>query len=111
MRTVARKLGYADVHERYSSAGWTALPLPRSAKFPPPPGFTGEGRAHPTARNYKNWASTRADGNVALVMPPGVIGIDVDAYHGGKDTFRMLIKRYGSIPNAPYSTSRNETGN
>jgi hypothetical protein len=107
MRTVAA-IGYADVQLRYIDAGWTPLPLPLGQKMPPPMGYTGEARSHPTDRILKNWSKTQPDGNVALVMPPGVIGIDIDAYHGGKATFRTLLKRYGSIPNAPYSTSRDD---
>lgn len=112
-RTVARKVGgYADVYDRYIHAGWTPLPLPRGAKKPPPAGYTGEGRTHPAPRCLERWAKTYPDGNVALVMPDGVVGIDIDAYNGGANTFRRLVKRYGSIPNAPFSTSRhNETGN
>ena len=57
-------------------------------------------------------ARTSLDGNVALVMPDGVVRIDVDAYHGGDSTFRRLVKRYSPIPNTVFSTSRHsETGN
>ncbi len=103
--------GYADVQASYIDAGWTPLPLPRGQKMPPPKGYTGEGRAIPTARILKHWADSQPGGNVALVMPQDVIGIDVDIYgdkHGG-ETFRKLLSRYSSLPNAPYSTSRSGT--
>lgn len=107
MRTIAA-IGYADAQHNYVNAGWTPLPLPRGSKFPPPSEVTGAARATPTDRMYKHWAKAHADGNVALVMPEGVIGIDIDAYHGGTDTFRARIKRYGSIPNTVFSTSRTD---
>ena len=108
MRTVAA-VGYADVYRWYIDAGWTPLPLPRGKKYPPPASYTGEGRPIPTALQYAAWAKTYPDANVAIVMPDRVIGIDVDAYHGGRETFKTLIKRYGAIPNAPYSTNRNDS--
>ena len=107
MRTTAT-LGYADVASSYVEAGWTSLPLPRGSKYPPPAGYTGEGRSIPTARMIEHWSKTCRDGNVAVVMPEGVVGIDVDAYHGGADTFRRLVKRYGPIPLTKYSTSRTD---
>lgn len=111
MRTVAgsRPLGYAYVYKVYRWNGWTPLPLPRGQKFPPPHGYTGESGALPTPDMFRYWADEHADGNVALVMPPDVIGIDIDAYHGGLATFRNLLKKYGyDIPNTVYSTSRTD---
>ncbi len=108
-RTVARKVGgYADVYDRYVNAGWTPLPLPRGQKYPPPAGYTGKSRHYPGYRKYGEWVGAFPDGNVALVMPDGVVGIDIDAYHGGGETFRRLVKRYGPIPPTMYSTSRTD---
>lgn len=114
MRTTAnqRRLGYADAQQVYLDAGWTPLPLPPGQKGNPPRGYTGHQGEHPTPRILKHWASTEADGNTALVMPVGVIGIDIDAYHGGDKTFRKLVGWYGSIPTTWWTTSRHdETGN
>lgn len=110
MRTTATTghLGYGAVQGRYLDAGWTPLPLPRAKKSAPPKGYTGERAGVPDDRILAEWATENRDGNVALLMPQDVIGIDIDAYHGGTDTWRTLVKRYGLIPTAPYSTSRDD---
>lgn len=113
MRTTSnqreRQLGYADVAFYYLSRGWNPLPLPRGQKSPPPMGYTGQGRKLPSEDDLYYWSSAEGTrgGNVGLTML-NAVGIDIDAYHGGKDTFRTLIKRYGSIHNTYYSTSRSD---
>lgn len=100
--------GYADAYRYYRDAGWTPLPLPHAEKFPPPAGFTGQDRRQPGERDYHQWAAEFPDGNVALVMPEGVIGLDIDAYHGGRKTKKSLYSKYGPIPVTWESTSRDD---
>ena len=49
-------------------------------------------------------------GNIGLRMPADVIGLDVDAYHGGKDTLLELIARLGHLPPTWISHSGREDG-
>jgi len=46
--------------------------------------------------------------NLALRLPPNVVGIDVDAYdgRGGDKTLQRLERKYGALPRGPISTSR-----
>ena len=100
--------GYADVQSDYMAAGWIPLPLPRGQKYPPPRGYTGERAGIPDYKKYSSWAGALPDGNIALPMPPDVIGIDVDAYHGGLGTLVRLEGQYGELPPSYYSTSRTD---
>jgi Bifunctional DNA primase/polymerase, N-terminal len=103
-----RPLGYADVYEDYRAADWTPVPLPRSEKQPPPKGYTGRDHREPVKHDYLRWASEFPDGNVMLVMPRGVIAIDVDAYHGGCKTMKGLYSKYGPLPVTATCTSRDD---
>ncbi len=68
----------------YLEAGWTdVLPLPMGQKSPPPGGFTGNAAPHPSRADIQAWLDDPASGNVAIRMPSGVIGLDVD--HGYPD--------------------------
>ena len=104
------RAGYGSAYQQYRDAGWVALPLPRGQKEYPDKGFTGDtpGRHDPTAADYRKWARDRADGNVAIVMPGTVCGIDVDCYAGGGETLDGLEKQYGPLPVTWESTSRAE---
>lgn len=103
-----RQLGYADVYDSYMAAGWTPLPLPRKEKKHPPGGYTGRRRGHPSYQKYIEWAHDFPLGNVALALPDGVVGIDIDIHddkHGG-ETFHKLSMKLGPVPGTWYSTSR-----
>jgi hypothetical protein len=103
-----RPEGYADVHQDYRAAEWTPVPLPRGWKKPPPKDVTGdtERRYDPGPADYGRWAAESPDGNVALVMPRTVIGIDVDEYAGGGETRDELTRKHGGLPVTWESTSR-----
>ena len=103
-----RPLGYADVYQEYRDAGWTPTPLPRGEKSPPLAGYTGRDHREPVKHDYLRWASEFPDANVMLVMPRGVIAIDVDAYHGGRKTMKGLFSKYGPLPVTPTCTSRDD---
>lgn len=102
--------GYADAWELYADAGWTPVPLPRRKKKSPPRGTTGDTdyRYDPGRRDYLEWADRTPRGNLAIVMPPTCIGLDVDVRHGGHITLARLRAQYGSLPTTWESTSRSD---
>lgn len=90
-------------------AGWSPLPLPAGTKGPPPNGFTGYNGRYVTARQIDAWENEgRWTGNIAIRLPPGVIGLDVDAYKGGGTSLHRLIAKHGPLPDTIRSTSRND---
>lgn len=102
---------YASFSERYADAGWSGvLPLPAKRKKDPPAGFTGDDGVYPDVVQLDRWRATRGRGNIALRMPPGVIGIDVDAYGDkqGRETFLRWVEVYGPLPHTWTSTSRHD---
>src|SRR5699024_5175754 len=102
---------YADAFDQYYRAGWRSmLPLPPRAKKYPPSGYTGGGGKDPSYADMFAWSETHAASNIALRMPPNVIGIDVDNY-GDKDGATSLAiaeATYGELPPTWRSTSRDD---
>ena len=82
--------------------------LPRGRKKTPPRGTTGDTgyRYDPGRRHYREWANEFPKGNVALVMPETVIGLDVDVRHDGDKTLARLVREHGELPTTWESTSR-----
>lgn len=82
------------------------LPLPHGKKHPPPAGYTGGAGASVTDVERASWALH--DGNLALRLPDGVLGIDVDQYgkKKGLDTMKALADQLGPLPLGWLSTSR-----
>jgi P4 family phage/plasmid primase-like protien len=82
------------VARRYFDLGYQPIPLPAGAKYPPPEGTTGY-----TGRDLSKDDIDRIDwnGNIALRLN-GVIGVDVDAYHGGIHGLAELEATYGPLP-------------
>lgn len=107
------RLEYATVFEDYVTAGWpSVLPLPPGQKAPPPKGWTGEG-PYPSFPDMFAWSEDdrlggKAGANVALRMPPTVIGIDVDAYgqKSGAITLRRAEEQVGPLPATWRSSAR-----
>lgn len=56
------------------------------------------------------WIHDKGDGNIALRMPPDVVGIDVDAHSGkpGATSFDILTKQLGPLPPTWTSTARTD---
>lgn len=105
---------YGAAAEMYWDLGWRGvIPLPRAKKDPPPIGFTGHHGIEPSYPDILEWKSAKADGNIALRLPDGIIGIDVDAYNGktGALTLAEAEKRWGALPRAPRTTSRTDNIN
>lgn len=92
---------YAAAFDAYWEAGWRGvLPLPPRQKKPVPRNTTGRDATDPSYSDVYDWAETYPDGNIALRLPPNVIGIDVDHYDGkdGGGTLEGLIAQYGPLP-------------
>lgn len=100
-------LDYSTAQPAYKAAGWEgALPLPAKKKHPPPEGFTGKAGRFPTADDVAGWAGQH--GNLALRLPAGVVGLDVDHYGSkvGGDELRALEQAWGPLPTTWTSTAR-----
>ncbi len=106
---------YASACEGYVLAGWPCvIPVPPDKKHPPPGGFTGDGGRDTTSDDITSWARTHAGYSVALRMPDGVIGIDVDEYAKGEvvkhgaDTLVAAETELGPLPPTFSSTARGQ---
>jgi hypothetical protein len=100
-------MNFEEVRRDYAVKGWQAFPLPAGKKSPPPSGLTGESGRTPTAKEVGEWKTH--DGNVGIRAPDGVVGLDIDAYKTeGVGTFSAAESRWGKLPAAPYSTSRDD---
>jgi P4 family phage/plasmid primase-like protien len=109
---------YSDAAQHYLDAGWTGvLPVPVETKFPPPSGYTGGPGADTDQDVVTGWIAERGDSSIALRMPEGVIGIDVDHYDKisktgnvvakrGGDTLAEFEKLWGPLPDTWRSSAR-----
>lgn len=96
--------------DAYWAAGWRGvLPLPYGKKGFPPEGFTGYAGADPSYADCQAW-SEEGPRNLALRLPDGCVGIDVDHYDGktGGDTLSGLVAKFGALPPTAYSSSRGD---
>src|SRR5215469_4544999 len=104
--------GYGEAAPSYLDAGWVGpLPLPAGEKSPPPKGFTGEDGVDPNSEQIDIWREKEGDGNTALRLPDGAVGVDVDAYDAkqGGATLEALETTWGPLPPTWISTSRIDT--
>lgn len=111
---------YSVSAQNYLEAGWSPIPLPHKEKWPPPDGFTGAAGKYVDAAQLQRWLGTRArvnsgklnypPGNVALRLPRGVLGIDVDAYgsKAGEQTLAKAEEAWGTLPPTWVTTSRTD---
>lgn len=111
--TVAQQAvtGYGRASTIYRRAGWDGvLPLERGKKWPPPEGYTGYEGGWPSGTQIFDWVNNYARGGVALRLPRGVAGLDVDVYGSkrGDLTLASLEERYGPLPDTWSSTSRGD---
>lgn len=89
------------------------LPIGRQPgkKYPPPSAFTGHGKPDPSGADIEAWLDgPEAAFNVGLRLPPGVLGLDVDAYPGkrGGEVFAELNAAYGPLPPTWITTARTD---
>lgn len=129
---------FGDWAKRYRELGWLGtIPLPPGEKHPPPKGFTGSGRPHPTDHQVATWVKQQPDGNLGLRLSEvpskylkgraeplpqiyagnnvdgwELLGIDVDHYatKQGYDELKELEAELGELPKAPVCTARWGTG-
>lgn len=118
---------YRAAARSYFEAGWSPIPLPIGEKSPPPSQFAGEaqmftgvGGVYVTEKHLKVWLGIKgraqagklsfAPGNIALRLPPGIIGIDVDAYgeKKGGETLAKAEEEWGALPPTWVSTSKTD---
>lgn len=104
---------YASSAWVYRRAGWVGvLPLPAGAKWPPPGGYTGWAGVDPSGPDVQAWVDgPTGAGNVALRLPPGVYGLDVDNYGGktGGAALTRLVDGLGPLP-ATWTVSSRDDG-
>ncbi|HEY2086416.1 MAG TPA: DNA polymerase [Mycobacterium sp.] len=108
---------FADAVATYALAGWPVVPVPPETKTPPPAGYTGASGVDADPEQLVRWAGSHADSSIAVRMPEGVIGIDVDEYvkgsvtkHGAA-TVNDAWQRWGPLPATWSSTARgSDTG-
>lgn len=94
-----------DVAIALRSTGWSPLPLPARAKSLPPTGYTGYAGKYVSMGEVVAW---NWDGNIAIRLPPDVVGVDVDVYHGGDVGLSKLETEHGKLPGTTWSTSRED---
>jgi AAA domain/Bifunctional DNA primase/polymerase, N-terminal len=101
---------YASAAEFYLKAGYSPLPLPANRKFPPPEGWTGADARMASYADVFTWMQDHPQGNIALRLPRGVIGIDCDAWKGKAElaAWNALCNRLGPLPDAPCVSSRKD---
>jgi hypothetical protein len=102
---------YGRAARRYLAAGWSPLPLPARKKKEPPTGWTGQAAPMASAADVEAWCEDHPGGNIAVRLPPTVVGIDVDAYKGPAEAaaWAELVQRFGPLPEAvPWCTSRDD---
>ena len=108
---------FKDAVADYAQAGWPCiLPVPPETKTPPPVGYTGAEGRDTDPLTLVGWAGTHGDSSIALRMPDGVIGIDVDQYakgsvqkHGAQ-TLAAHLQLWGPLPPTWTSTARDPAG-
>ncbi|MEV6413860.1 DNA polymerase [Kribbella sp. NPDC051718] len=116
---------YAEGVVGYAQAGWPCIiPVPPLDKFPPPVGYTGAAGRDTDPLQLVEFATTHAGYSIALRMPDGVIGIDVDHYDKaveqpdgstktvskrGADTLAAYEAKWGALPPTWSSTARGTT--
>lgn len=109
---------YAVAATDYLEAGWSPIALPLGQKSPVPDDYTGAHGKWVDAATVAEWISGRVRagqmiypaGNVALRLPPDVIGIDVDMYEGkqGRETLSKAEESWGELPQTWFSSSRSD---
>lgn len=104
---------FASSAPAYLAAGWPAvLPVPPESKTPPPTGFTGQHGADTSPEVVEQWRGQLGHCSVALRLPDGVIGIDVDDYPKGETikrgaaTLARFEADWGPLPPTWSSTAR-----
>lgn len=110
--TVIRPYGQAAL--TYWAAGWRGvLPVGNGPeqKSPVPIGYTGAHADDPSRADVQAWLDgPEAARNIGLRLPPGVLGLDVDAYgeKRGGQTLDALVERWGPLPPTWVTSARDD---
>lgn len=106
---------YRDAAPTYRAGGWVGvLPTPYRTKRLQARGWTGHAGAWPSYADVQAWVDSdspdEGGGNIALRLPPDIIGIDVDAYgdKAGATTLAEATGRWGALPDTWTSTARDD---
>jgi putative DNA primase/helicase len=112
---------YAIAAQAYFDSGWSPIPLPPGEKHPPADDFTGANGKYVDELTLKrllkggkvsagklSWIAS--SGQIALRLPPTVLGIDADMYEGkaGAATLAAAIKAWGPLPDTFRTSSRRD---
>lgn len=95
----------------YLDAGWVSpLPVPVRSKRISVVGYTGWHGIAPSYADVQTWIDTQPRSNIALRLPPYVLGIDVDAYSDkpGAATLAACSAQWGALPSTWRTTSRDD---
>ena len=84
-----------DHARAYLAAGWHPIPLPARSKKITLTGITGWNGKYLAAGDLDGYDWS---GNIALRLPPDVVGLDVDVYAGGDVSLKNLEERFGPLP-------------
>lgn len=101
---------YRSAAASWWDAGWRGV-IPVRGKFPPVRGWTGWDAPDPSWPDVCEWtAGETGTWNLALRLPPDVLGIDVDAYDGktGAATLEEHQRAWGKLPATWVITSRDD---
>jgi len=101
---------YKDAALAYRERGWVGvLPVPARSKRLEVVGWTGRDGGDPSGADVYEWREMQPSANIALRMPPDVIGLDIDGYKEiGAATFAAALARYGTLPPTWRSTARDD---
>lgn len=119
---------YKRAAQTYFDSGWSPIPLPHEQKFPVPDqfpagtevSFTGAAGVYVTEEHLNHWISKKGRanagklsypaGNIAIRLPPHVLGVDVDAYEGktGGKTLQKAELEWGALPPTWVSSSQED---
>lgn len=103
---------FADGVAVYAEAGWPCFPVDPTTKALRLTGITGASGVDATIEQLVTWAGPHAGDSIAVRMPEGVIGIDVDHYtkggidKNGAEQLTHLEQQLGPLPATWSSTAR-----
>jgi hypothetical protein len=83
----------------YLNRGWSVIPIREKAKRPAVPWKKYQGECV-SERTLHDWFSRKPEYNVAIVTGAlsGLVVLDIDPRHGGKDSLKNLESEHGMLP-------------
>jgi P4 family phage/plasmid primase-like protien len=101
---------YRQAASSYRQQGWNGVLPIKGKKRDLPAGFTGRQGKYPTDTQVTAWVSHRGSDNIALRLPPDVIGLDIDAHNGrnGLRTIEAFERSLGKLPPTFKSSARDD---